>query len=429
MAEDFHPIIEGFKLLFQWLGWVTEKAIEGGSALIEDLNKTLLKKKEEILQRIADWLDEGNRGLKLLLITLISGGVIVVVEAFKFMTEQKLSLKSFFNTIKDLDFIARTKMYWTTIKTTWELISALDPQFKTLQLSLVKFADSFSEVFGLPANFLFSLFSSYYAYVRALYNIVGLPDVDAKLSWLENVKDAIALARHRFKDYALSPENWFKLIEELPLLVDGEQAAMISRDTIANVAKLLGDMEGLESKYTALSTSVSGMISAFPDEIEDRVFGATKDLIKQIDDVVKPALHVIAEETAALRTDLLKSINDGDKILAERLDALAPWVRSLLRAIGFDLSSPAAQALYLKRLFGQDILRSDSFDAVDSAIFDAYHRNYDKKYEPREKEDPGAVDLLRIPELPEIVVGVRNEWFCGENDTIGANAPAWYVGE
>jgi hypothetical protein len=415
-------------LLFMWTDFALEKSIE---ALIWAMDKAavwILKKKKEIYEAIAKWLDAGYRGLKMLLIIYVAGAVVIGVEAIALLVKKQVSLRAALAALKTLDTLARVKLSLTALKVAWQILTEVDERFADLEKSFFQFAQAFNESFGWPIGFLASFASAYRVYLKNLYAAFGFPDVDARVAWFTKISDALTKADKAFDEYALNPGKFLDLVEGLAVIASGDDLAALNRDTLTTLAGLLTTTSQAAADIKGIYKSMEAIVDTFPQEIKEVLDKQLKPITDVWDNTIEDILEKIVDSADEMLLTVKGLIALSVKPVKLQLDAMAPWVSAMLRFLGYEIVSPEVKAEYLDRIFTEGILKDNAALSVDAIVFDAVHNLL--------RPEPEMITVRRqeasavfIPWNVEPVTPIGEPtWYVGENPASGRSDAPWFVG-
>jgi hypothetical protein len=415
-------------LLFMWTDFALEKSIEALIWAMDKASVWILKKKKEIYEAIAKWLDAGYRGLKMLLIIYVAGAVVVGIEAIALLVKKQVSLKAALAALKTLDTIARVKLSLTALKVAWEILTEVDERFADLEKSFFQFAQAFNESFGWPIGFLATFASSYRVYLKSLYAAFGFPDVDARVAWFSKISDALKKADAAFDEYALNPGKFLELVEGLAVIASGDDLAALNRDTLTTLAGLLTTTSKATADIQALYKSMTGIVESFPQEIKEVLDKQLKPITDVWDNTVEDILEKIGDSADEMLVTVKGLISLSVQPVKVQLDAMAPWVSAMLRFLGYELPDPEVKAEYLDRIFTEGILKDNAALTVDAVVFDAVHNML--------RPEPELITVRTNPRSPvfipwnvePVTPAGDPTWYVGENPAPGRAGAPWYIG-
>lgn len=415
-------------LLMEWTNFALSKGIDALIWGMTTLQRWLLKKKKEVFEAVAAWLDTGYRGLKLLLIVYAAGFAVVGIEAISLLVKKRANLKAALAALQTLDTLARVKLSVDALKIAWQILTEIDERFAELEKSFFQFCQAFDETFGWPLGFLASFASSYRAYLKSLYTMLGFQDADARVAWFTNISDALSTADKAFNDYALNPGKFLTLVEGLAVIASGDEAARIERDNLQAVAGLLEDTEKLARDLGEVWSAMESIRATFPDEVKEVLDRQWAPIKKVYDDTIQDILDRIEESAGEMLGTVRDLIAAAAEPLAVQLDEIAPWVRAFYRFLGYEIPDPEVKALYLDQLFTEGILKDNATLLIDSAVFDIVHDMNRPKPEEVEGERYEPSPVFVVPALPAITTKDDPAWYAGESRASGSKPAPWYVG-
>lgn len=429
MADVLWTLEAAVKLLIAWTDFALDKGIDAIIATLGAAKAWLLKKKKDMLDAIAGWLETGYRGLKMLVIVYAVGAVIVAVQAVLFLIERKVKLGLALKALRELDTLSRIKLSVQALKIAWEVLTQVDARFADLEKSFYAFAQAFDETFGYPLGFLSSFASAYREYLRALYTMAGFSDVDARVDWFTNIADALKIADDKFTEYALNPGKFLFLVEGMVGLINAEDLAGLNRDSLATLADLVQKSGDFTKNIDKLWGAMADVRKSFPDEVEAVLDEQFKPVVDFWTGKIQGILDRIGSIAEELRPEIDRLIELSTKPLRTQLDELAPWVSAMYRFLGWGIPDARLQSEYLDRIFTEGILADQASLFLDSAAFDALREIHKPESVEVDLTPPGSESVPIPYEYTLTMPPASSRWYVGERKSPASSPAPWFGGE
>lgn len=339
-------------LLINLTDSLVEAAINGIVFAVDAVAAWLLELRNKALRDIVSWLEVSYRGLKLLLIIVVSGLVLVGVEAVLWLASKRIALAAALAALRSLDSVTKLRMSVTILQGVWAIVVELDDRFRALEDAFVEFGTAFDETFGVATGFIASAAMAYRSYLKALHATIGLPEEQSRLQWFDTVTQWLDKANRSFRTYARHPGKLFGLLESLYLGLTYEDASGTQRASLETIADLLERAEGFTEGLGDVREAIDGIIESFPTEIKDVLAAQIGPYLKVYDDSIARVVKRLDGIFGEVRGEIEGLIALAATPLEERLARLEPWQRKLLELLGYDMPTPKLQVDYLRALSG-----------------------------------------------------------------------------